>query len=519
MPRLGPTLGFEVIAWQEAFLVHGPGDVQGEPWLVDDEFAHFLLHAYELDGDGRRTVRRAALSRPKGRGKTELAGAIADSELLGPVRFDGWDGDGQPIGRPVRGPQVLCLATEEGQAGTTYSTAAYMLAEGAAADEYRLSIGLGRTYADGGGSMLPDTSGASSADGARTTFAVFDETGLWLTRELRELHAVVRRNLGKRARAEAWSLETSTMYRPGDESVSEALHRYWQRLQEGDLHDRGLLVDHREAPDVELDDDDALQAALREVYGPAAEWLDLDRIVAEMRDPQADPADAKRYWLNQPVRSAAAWLDSLDLWTALAAPRELEQGALVGLGFDGSLSDDATALIGCTLDREAQPYLFVLGLWEAPERERGAWVVDREAVGAAVADAFARYTVVLAYCDPAYWQPELAAWASEFGADVVREFPTQRAYRMAPAVASLHTAIVMAELEHDGDARVARHVVNARRAPTRYGVSVRKDQPRSPRKIDAVAASALAFQARTDAIAANLDRKRGRRRSGKLLTF
>jgi phage terminase large subunit-like protein len=113
----------------------------------------------------------------------------------------------------------------------------------------------------------------------------------------------------------------------------------------------------------------------------------------------------------------------------------------------------------------------------------------------------------------------VAAWASEHGAETVREFPTQRAYRMAPAVSSLHTAIVMRELEHDGDPRVARHVANARRAPTRYGTSVRKDQPRSPRKIDAVAAAALAFQARTDAIAANLDRKRGRRRSGKLLTF
>jgi hypothetical protein len=52
-------------------------------------------------GDGARVFDEAVLSRPKGRAKSELAGLIGVAEAFGPVRFDGWDADGQPVGRPV----------------------------------------------------------------------------------------------------------------------------------------------------------------------------------------------------------------------------------------------------------------------------------------------------------------------------------------------------------------------------------------------------------------------------------
>ena len=33
------SLGFEAIDWIEAYLCHGPGDVQGDPIVIDDEMA------------------------------------------------------------------------------------------------------------------------------------------------------------------------------------------------------------------------------------------------------------------------------------------------------------------------------------------------------------------------------------------------------------------------------------------------------------------------------------------------
>ena len=526
LPPLKRTLGFEVIHWLEAMLVHGPGDIQGEPYRLDDELKHVLLHLYEIDAHGRRVVRRGFLSRPKGRSKTELAGAVSAAELCGPVRFAGKGANGQPQGRPVKGAQVVVYATEEGQAGTTYSTAAFMLGEGPAANEYGLDIGLSRTYLEGGGVMLAETSGATSAEGGRTTFSVFDETSYWITRELRRLHATVRRNLGKRAIAESWSFETSAAWQPGEESVAEVLYRHWQRLVDEGAVDPTIYVDHRQAPDVvDLEDDDELEAALRHVYGPAAAWLDLPRIMAEVRDPQVDAKEARRFWLNQPAVAADAWIEDPEVVERTAAPAngqstgpERGDGEAVTLGFDGSLSDDATALLACTL--EDRPRLLTLGVWEpdldASPAERAGWVVDRDAVNAAVVDAFERFTVVLMYADPPYWSPEIAAWGAEFGSDVVREFSTARDGRIVPASVALSTALITNAIDHDGDPALVRHLKNARTRSTRYGLTLRKDRKGSPNKIDAAMAAVLAFQARIDAIAAGLDR---RRQVSTLVTF
>ena len=64
--RLDRTLGPLVVSWIETNLVHGPGDVQGQPVELDDERVRFLFRAYEIDDRGRRVVRRAALSRSNG---------------------------------------------------------------------------------------------------------------------------------------------------------------------------------------------------------------------------------------------------------------------------------------------------------------------------------------------------------------------------------------------------------------------------------------------------------------------
>ena len=123
-----PSLGYEVLDWIEAYCCHGPGDVQGDPLDFDDEIRDFVIECYRIDPEtGRRVYREAVLSRPKGRAKSEIAGLIVCAEALGPVRFDGWDADGQPVGKQVRSPLIKCLATEESQAGNTFENAAFVL--------------------------------------------------------------------------------------------------------------------------------------------------------------------------------------------------------------------------------------------------------------------------------------------------------------------------------------------------------------------------------------------------------
>ncbi|HSG19314.1 MAG TPA: hypothetical protein VLA31_00965, partial [Burkholderiaceae bacterium] len=81
------SLGFALIDWMEFYLIHGPGDIEGSPLALDDEFASFILRCYEVDDHGKRMIRRAVMSRPKGRAKSELAAFLAVAEAVGPVRF------------------------------------------------------------------------------------------------------------------------------------------------------------------------------------------------------------------------------------------------------------------------------------------------------------------------------------------------------------------------------------------------------------------------------------------------
>jgi phage terminase large subunit-like protein len=56
-------------------------------------------------------------------------------------------------------------------------------------------------------------------------------------------------------------------------------------------------------------------------------------------------------------------------------------------------------------------------------------------------------------------------------------------------------------MSHDGSTTLTRHVLNARRRVSRSGVSIAKEHPGSPRKIDAAMAAVLAYEARADAVA------------------
>jgi phage terminase large subunit-like protein len=514
MTDLAPSLGGQVIDWIETFLVHGPGDVQGETISLDDELAAFIWRAYELRPDGSRQFRRAFLSRPKGRAKSELAAMLACVELLGPVRFDGFDADGLPVGRPVQAPEVLAIATEEDQAGFVYLAAKFMLENGEAVNAYPLDTGLTRTYLAGGGSMEPVTAKANSKDGGKSTFVVADETHLWYSRELKALHATVRRNLAKRKLADGWMLETSTAYRPGELSVAEGSMEHWKLVAAGEVADPALLVDHRQAAYThDLSSPEGLRAAVIEAYGAAAEWTNVEAILAEFLDPQNDPADNRRFWLNQVVRGSDQWIDA-DQWDACARPGEVVgRRERICIGFDGSQFDDSTALVGCRL---SDGHLFLIDIWEKPDGPSGdGWQVDKLAVDGAVALAFERFDVVRAYMDPPFWQDYVAAWSATWPESVF-EYWTNRDRPMSAAVERVETAVRGAALTHAGDARLTRHVLNARLRDVPAGGGerkhvLRKERPRSPHKIDAAVAMVLAYEARADAVAAGGLTKRASR--------
>jgi hypothetical protein len=519
-----PTIGWQIVEWIEEYLVHGPGDVQGTAIEIDDEIALHICWLYRVWPQdhrhaGRRLAHRGVLSRPKGRSKSEIAGMLVCAEALGPVRCDGFDANGDPVGVPVTYPFIRCLATEEGQAGNTYDNVYYMLTEGDVVDQYAVDVGLSRTFIKepGGGEIVPSSSGSASKDGGKESFTVADETHLYVSPELRRTYRTVARNTGKRKTAEPMMFDTTTMFAPGERSVAEqAFDRYSQLPTEEALVKHGVLFDHvqGEIPK-RFGDNRSLIKAMRPGYGPAAEWTDFDRIVKIVREAEDPEDEAYRYFLNIPRKARSHWV-APDEIKAVLEEFDVEHGSKIAAGFDGSENDDHTALIGCT---EAGD-LFTIGLWTPT----GADIGWRAEVNDAVDWMFAEFEVVRFYADPPWWQEEVGKWAARHLSPPVVEFWTNVEGKMAVACGALRTAIRRPEgperirinpaplrtedQQRDGKRLLQWHFENARTRKVKVKLEddaeeaylIHKERKGSPLKIDGAVASVLARRARDDAL-------------------
>ena len=314
-------------------------------------------------------------------------------------------------------------------------------------------------------------------------------------------------NLPKRRAADPWALEISTAGDPGEESVYMATYNYALAVDEGRVADPRLFYFHRQAAeDHDLTTREGVRAAVIEASGPVAAWSDIEGIVDQFFEPDADLAYITRVWLNRHVRAADKAFDA-DLWASLAVPEvEIEPGALITLGFDGSRRWDSTYLVATHV---VSGYQWVLGAWERPPNATDAWEVPEWEVNAAVDLAFGRYTVWRLYADPPYWQACVAKWAGDFGPERVVEWWSTRRAPMTRALESYQTAIQAGALSHDGNVAMARHIANAvrRDLPQRDEQGqplylIRKEREGSPNKIDLAMAGVLSWEARNDAIAA-----------------
>lgn len=512
------SLGYEVLDWIHAYACHGPGDVQGQPLDYDDEIRDFVIECYRLDPKtGRRLVREAIFSRPKGRAKSEIAGMVVVAEALGPVRFDGWDAAGQPTGRPVNSPLIKCLATEESQAGNTFENAAFVLGEWGP-DEFPEIYGgtsgvrkyqsATAVYLPNGGEVRASTSGSASKDGGKETFVVPDESHLYVLPELRNMYATVMRNLGKRKHAEPWALQTTTAYRVGEQSIAEQKLTAWRKDELGP----DVYVNHREAiGKVDINDRAHTLRQLRQVYGAAMDpdtgWMEAERVYLDMLDPTVCPDEqtAARYYLNRPLAGSDAWLP-LAVYDRQTKPADVAEGEAITIGLDGSLNDDSTVLRGC---RMSDGYRFTIDMWEKPHGPAGiGWEVPRLEVLDKFRWAMGYYTVARAYCDPHEWRSDVEALAQEFNPEgdpssaVVFSWATSRDVAMGAALDRLSADMRNGGTFHEDDKRVREHYGNAYLWQKGKHRLVRKEYPNSPRKIDTVVTDALAYEARADAITA-----------------
>lgn len=538
-----PTLGWYVIDWIAENLA-APDSAERAPMALTREQEDFVLRWYALDPvTCRFKYRRGLLGRPRGWGKSPILGGVAIVEGVADVVPAGWDADGQPVGMPwsrVRTPLVHIAAVSEDQTKNTWLAMLDML-EGPVVDNYRGLEPLDTMVNLPVGKILPITSSARSVKGARSIFAVLDQTEEWVPSNGGvRLAQTIRTNCSK---VGGRTLESPNAFIPGEGSVAEESAAYAQAITEGRALNDGLLYDHREAPaSTDIYDRESLVAGLRHAYGDSSDhpdgcvihdppcppgWAPIEGNADMFLDPANDVQKLRSDFLNQITHASDSWVTRPE-WNARAAtsldtpPAEPARGDTIVLGFDGSRKrargvTDATALIAC---RVTDGYLWPLGVWEEPTGPASeAWRVPVDEVDAAVRAAFETFRVVGFYADPSKWEGFVAQWEARYGARLQvkgsRSNPIEwwmsgggNRARVTKSLEAFRGALIDGELTHSGDVVLTRHVLNARRRTNPSGYGIYKQHPDSPDKIDAAVAAVLAWQARLDAVSAGLGQQR-----------
>jgi hypothetical protein len=567
------TLGYQAIKWVQENLLDDESDEENEiPFKLTPEQARFILWFYAVNEYGHFAFREVVLQRLKGWGKDPLAAVISAIEFVGPCRFAGWVADpngipekglqfGDPLAKPHPRAWVQIAAVSLEQTQNTMKLFQGLFTKACMA-EHSIDPGKEKIYAYGGKKTIQAvTSSPRALEGNRPTLVIKNETHHWVTNnDGLAMADAIERNATKAKGGAARTLSITNAYEPSEESVARAEREAYEKEAAGLSFETGVMYDSLEAPPnarlaPRFEDPDAiptderesltrryLRRILESVRG-GAWWLDIENLTNSILNKKHRPSRSRRFWFNQVVASEDAWLDPDAIRKAVdplaREQREdsdrdsrtvLEAGWLVAANepivmfFDGSKSDDSTALVGCRL---RDGYVFTIGVWQKPQGKRGeTWLAPRGAVSRRVAEAFELFNIVAFWGDPShakddedssrYWDGLFDEWMQtyRFKADGVTErlsskfWPVKGGHRKhaimfdmaGPDQQKLFVAAAEEFVEsmenvndideyaptffHDGHPALMEHLRNAIRNPGQWGISLMKENRESPKKID-----------------------------------
>ena len=428
-----------------------------------------------------------------------FAAALCLFELLGPCRFDGFDRH-EPFGvraKPMSMPLVQIVATSESQtANTIRMVRAFCRKKGPLARKYDLEVAKTFIETPGGGKLQQMTSSAHSMEGGEVSFVVGDELEHWLPAQGGPaMLETIQQNAAKMG---GRFMGTCNAWVPGEQSSAEAIFEAWCDQEDGLTRGKTkILYDARIAPPNTVLTDEpeegqvGLTKALEYVYEDCP-WVNLESIKEQIWSPEYPESRSIRFFLNRPNAAEASWI-TLEEWTQLRKPdRKVEPGERIVMFFDGSKSNDHTALVGCCME---DGHIFKIGHWK-PEKPLG--VVNVAAVDAGVRKAFDTYNVVAFWADVREWESfTRTAWPEDFGdrlivpavrggmsASPIAWDMRSHAYQFAEAAETAFTEIQQQTFTHDGDSALGEHVSNCRVNEFKGRWSVKKESPKSSKKID-----------------------------------
>lgn len=433
----------------------------GQTLVLRDWQKALIHHLFAHDEHGNLRHRTQLVGTPRKNGKSSLGSVLALYSLIaGP-----------------QGGEVYSVAAEKEQARIVFKDARRQIEAAPDLLElcniYRDAIEIPST-----GSIYRVLSAeAYSKEGLNATAVIADEVHAMP----RELWEVMSLSMGARKSATMIGITTAGQKtdQTGRDSLCYELYQYGQKIARGEITDDDSFFMAWWESDGDHKDPNTWREA-----NPGYDDLNTpaDFESAVRRTPEAS-FRTKR--CNQWVSSQIAWLPT-GAWEACEAEFEISDDDEIILGFDGSFSGDASAIVGSVIPKtEDDPVkVFMVKAWEKDLTiHDDDWRVDIADVEQTVLDFCARHKVREVACDPFRWQRSMQV-LEEKGVPVT-EFPSTSPKRMVQACAVVYDMVVEQRIQHDGDPVIARHIANAVTKVDNLGPRIVKDARNSPRKIDA----------------------------------
>lgn len=410
---------------------------------------------------GARTV---GLMLPRGQGKSTLNAALAL------YIFFTWG----------EGANVVVVAVDERQAGIVFNAARRMveLSEDLASRCYVYSDRLVLPLTDSTFQCLPASPAA--LEGLDYVAAIVDEAGV----VNRDVFEVVQLAQGKRERSVLVAIGT-----PGpdpEDQVLVDLRNYHHDHPE----DTSLRWREYSAAGFEHHPPDCQHCWT--LANPALDdFLHRDALQA-LAPPKTREATFRRARLCQFVVDQSGSFLPAGVWDSLSTGEAIPEGSDVVISLDGSHSDDTTALLLATVDKE--PHFHTLAVWERPPGDDTFRVPVTE-VEDTIRQACKDFRVLEIIADPFRWTRTLQVLEQE--RLPVVEFPHSPS-RLTAATTGLYTAAINNKLSHSGERRLAEHVAAAIVTEDPRGIRLAKrSRSRTAKKIDLAACLVMAHSRAT----------------------
>lgn len=467
------------------------GKLQGQRMKLLPNQRAFIESIYgDLDEEGRRRVRLAIKSEPRGNGKSGLIAALCLAHLLGP--------ESEPRG------EVYSAAIDKQQAGLLF---AEMRAIIEAVDEFAERCNIQRFQkkievldGDGKGSIYEALSAdVRRAHGLAPSLWVYDEFAQARTEEL--LHNL---QTAQGKRHESLGIVISTQAATDQHPLSVMID---DALRGEDPTTYCQLI---AAPN---DADPFDEATWRAVNPALGSFLDWQEFKAQAERAKRVPTFLPRFCnlrLNMRIESEERFLSSMD-WQACGAEIDLDalRGQRCYLGLDLSSTTDLTALAAYFPDSGGA---LLSWFWkpaeqmdEAETRDHAPYktwarqgyiettpgrAIDKAFVVTRLAEIAATYDVVS--CSYDRWgMAELKRLMDQEGVKLPMAEHGQGYKDMSPSLAALETAVLQRTLKHPQNPVLAMCAANA--VATHDAAHNRKlDKARANGRIDGLVAAAMA---------------------------